>query len=94
MSFDYIAVVIDKPSRNADSNLLSFWKPGMLYWTTINTNEPVIFVDVVFFNGRFYALDRRHRVLALNLDHHDDDRDRTVSVVSELSLPKWRGAVC
>ena len=91
LSFDFMALVIYKPSPNNDSNRLSFWKPGMSLWTTINAHEPVFFVDVVSFNGRFYAVDRRRRVLALNLDqdhNNNNNNNQTVSVVSELNLPK------
>ncbi|PON84595.1 F-box domain containing protein [Trema orientale] len=84
---DFAVVAIDQSSDSAAKNQLSFWRPGRSSWARIRAEEPVLFLDVVHFNGRFYAVDRRRRVLALSPDRQDRDR-RMVSVVSELNLPK------
>ncbi|KAF3615453.1 putative E3 ubiquitin-protein ligase UBR7-like [Capsicum annuum] len=49
---DYVLMVIE-----GHYQFLSFWRPGDLLWTRIN--KPVYFPDtsdVVYFNGRFYAV--------------------------------------
>nr|XP_016496506.1 PREDICTED: F-box protein SKIP23-like [Nicotiana tabacum] len=61
---DFVLMVIEGGIR-----FLSFWRPGDLRWTRVSwdRSDHTPFVDVVYFNGRFYAVDYSGRVLVCDV---------------------------
>ncbi|KAK6795233.1 hypothetical protein RDI58_008686 [Solanum bulbocastanum] len=48
---------------------LSYWRPGNLRWTRIINKSPhVAHRDVIYFDGKFYAVDWRGQVLVCDIE--------------------------
>ncbi|KAK6795234.1 hypothetical protein RDI58_008687 [Solanum bulbocastanum] len=62
-------------------NFVSFWRPGDLRWTRIESS-PSVHCDIVYFNGKFYAVDWAGRVLA-----YDVIQSGPTQIVAQLQLP-------
>ncbi|XP_049396658.1 F-box protein SKIP23-like [Solanum stenotomum] len=61
---DYLLMVIE-----GDVKFLSYWRPGNLQWTRIiNTSLHVAHRDVIYFDGKFYAVDWSGRVLVCDIE--------------------------
>ncbi|PHU28150.1 hypothetical protein BC332_00243 [Capsicum chinense] len=57
---DYVLMVIE-----GDLRFRSFWRPGDLLWTRIRKQKfSTFFIDVVYFDGRFYAINSNGSVHA------------------------------
>ncbi|OIT04885.1 hypothetical protein A4A49_20901 [Nicotiana attenuata] len=60
---DYVLMVIE-----ANNKYLSFWRPGDLRWTRImKEDNPALHRDVVYFNGKFYAVQWLGHVLVCDV---------------------------
>ncbi|KAH0703348.1 hypothetical protein KY285_017626 [Solanum tuberosum] len=61
---DYVLMVIEGGVK-----FLSYWRPGNLRWTRlINKSPHVAHRDVIYFDGKFYAVDWRGQVLVCHIE--------------------------
>ncbi|PHT88088.1 hypothetical protein T459_10194 [Capsicum annuum] len=86
-SSDYILTVIE-----GNMKFVSFWRPGDLRWTRINDrNAPCehIHRDLVYYNGKFYAVDWGGNVLVYDVT--GSNPSQTVALLPAWSPPEKIG---
>ncbi|KAL3374583.1 hypothetical protein AABB24_006188 [Solanum stoloniferum] len=77
---DYILMVID-----GGKGYISFWKPGDLRWNRIILDQSIhpaaSGLDVVYFNGYFYGVDRLGRIIVCDVSGSQSSRSHMVAKI-------------